>query len=213
MTGRLEPLPVPAVDAESAWGRRLGHGWNTLSVYLPVVFMGALAMGSYWVVGQSPEPHGAVIERPASAEPSYVMSQFVVRTFAQDGTLRTEIRGEALRRYPHNSLIEMDGVDVRNLGDNGLLTTARAQRLTTDDRQVQFTLTGDVVVVRESVPSIEFRGDHMMIDTDTHRVTATQPVAMRRGSDHIQADTMTMDDALGQAVLRGRVRATLPARP
>jgi lipopolysaccharide export system protein LptC len=213
MTVRLEPLPTPAGHAESAWGRWLGNAWNTLSVYLPVVFMGALAMGSYWVVGQSPDSGGSAVPTPASVEPSYVMKQFVVRNFAPDGSLRTEIRGEMLRRYPQDGLIDMDEVAVRSRGDNGQWTTADANRLTTDDRQAQFTLRGQVVILRESVPRVEFRGEHMRIDTDTHRVTAAEPVVMRRGNDDIRADAMTVDEAAGQAILTGRVRATLPARP
>ena len=37
------------------WGRRLQRGWDRLSIYLPVVLMGLLAMGSYWLLRATPE--------------------------------------------------------------------------------------------------------------------------------------------------------------
>lgn len=213
MTERLRPLPRLSVDAEPAWACRMSQGWNALSVYLPVVFMGLLALGSYWVVGRAPALNAPAIERPTSIEPSYTMSRFVARTFTGEGRLQTEIRGETLRRFPQNDHIEMEQVDLRQRSDNGPWTTARAQQLTTDDRQVQFTLTGNVVVVRDTDPRIEFRGNQVMINTESRQVVASQPVMMQRGDDTMRADSMTLDDASGRAWLQGRVRATLAAWP
>ena len=50
--------------AAAPWGRQLRRGWDRLSIYLPVVLMGLLALGSYWLLRATPEPELPVAERP-----------------------------------------------------------------------------------------------------------------------------------------------------
>lgn len=199
------------------WGRRLRWGWDRLSIYLPVVLMGLLALGSYWLLRATPEPELPVAERPPQHEPDYFMRGFAVRTFAPDGTLRSEVRGSEARHYPDNNSTEIDQARIRSQLPGSALTTARAERVTSNADQTEFVLRGNAVVVREAAganrPRLEFQGEHLRVLTDDRRVLSEQPVLLLRGRDQIRANTLDYRDGTGVAVLQGRVQATLQARP
>ena len=199
------------------WGRQLRRGWDRLSIYLPVVLMGLLALGSYWLLRATPEPVLPVAERPPQHEPDYFMRGFAVRSFAPDGSLRSEVRGTEARHYPDTNSTEIDQARIRSQQPGSPLTTATAQRVTSNADQTEFVLRGNAVVVREAAganrPRLTFRGEHLQVLTDTRRVLSDKPVLLLRGRDQIQANSLDFQDNTGVALLQGRVVATLQARP
>ena len=199
------------------WGRQLRRGWDRLSIYLPVVLMGLLALGSYWLLRATPEPVLPVAERPPQHEPDYFMRGFAVRSFAPDGSLRSEVRGTEARHYPDTNSTEIDQARIRSQQPGSPLTTATAQRVTSNANQTEFVLRGNAVVVREAAganrPRLTFQGEHLQVLTDTRRVLSDKPVLLLRGRDQIQANSLDFQDNTGVALLQGRVVATLQARP
>lgn len=183
--------------------------------------MGLLAMGSYWVVKQAPEPESPRPPRPVSQDPDYFMRSFSVRTYAADGSLKSEIRGSELRHYPATNTVEVDNAQVRAVDETGRVTTARARRLLTNDEQSLYTLSGDVWVIQEAhtlpsgqrAPRLEFRGQTITVLVEEDRLTSDQPVVMMRDRDQIEADRLDYDNRVRRADLTGRVRATLASRP
>jgi len=190
-------------------------------MYLPVALMGLLALVSYWVVSQTPDPEQPRPPREAAQEPDHFMRDFAVRTFAADGSLRSEILGAELRRYPANQAIEVDQARLRAINAQGRVTTAQAQQLLTDEQQSFFTLTGDVVVIREALvlptgqrlPRLEFRGEAITYRVADDTLQSELPVLLLRDQDRMQADSLIYRDDRKEAELRGRVRATLSPRP
>ena len=85
----------------------LRHAWDRLSIYLPVLLMGLLALGTWWLVRNAPQVQEP---RPASAprhEPDYVMKGFSIQSFDASG--RPAKRGSGCHgpplprhRYPGN---------------------------------------------------------------------------------------------------------------
>lgn len=199
------------------WGRQLRRGWDRLSIYLPVVLMGLLALGSYWLLRATPEPVLPVAERPPQHEPDYFMRGFAVLSFAPDGSLRSEVRGTEARHYPDTNSTEIDQARIRSQQPGSPLTTATAQRVTSNADQTEFVLRGNAVVVREAAganrPRLTFQGEHLQVLTDTRRVLSDKPVLLLRGRDQIQANSLDFQDNTGVALLQGRVVATLQARP
>jgi lipopolysaccharide export system protein LptC len=195
-------MPLPTL-------RRL---WDRLSIYLPVLLMGALALGSYWLLRATPMPPEPPPERAPSHEPDYYMREFAVKTFDVRGELQNELRGAEIRHYPDTDTLEVDEARIRSFNASGELTTARARRVTTNADQTVYELTGEAVVVRESVPRVEFRGEQLRILVQQDRIESSQPVLLIRGIDRITADRLQYDDASRQANLQGRVRATLAPR-
>jgi lipopolysaccharide export system protein LptC len=216
----LAPLPATTVAArQPRWARYGAWVWDQSSIYLPVLLMGALAMGSYWVVRQTPQGTETPVERPASSEPDYTMRDFALRTFGVDGQLRTELTGREIRHYPQTDTTVVDDARVREFGPDGRLITAQARELWTNGEQTEYRLKGDVRIVQgsqaptPSSPRTEFEGQALTLYTDEDRVVSPEAVTLTRGADRLSADRMTYDQSSGQAQFQGRVRATLATLP
>jgi lipopolysaccharide export system protein LptC len=216
----LAPLPPSSATARTRrWGRRWAWVWDQSSIYLPVLLMGALALGSYWVVRQTPSATEPPAERPASSEPDYTMRDFALRTFGVDGQLRTELTGREIRHYPQTDTTVVDDAQVREFGADGRLVTAQARELLTNSEQTEYRLKGDVRIVQGSQvssprsPRTEFQGQALTLYTDEDRVVSPEAVTLTRGADRLSADRMTYDQRTGLAQFQGRVRASLATRP
>jgi len=207
--------------------RLLWRAWDRAALYLPMLLMGVLALGAYWLVENTPAPQAVADARPARSEPDYYMQDFAVRSFLDSGQLRSEVFGERARHYPDSDTLEIDQVRIRSFDDQRRLTTATANRALSNADASEVQLFGNAVVVRdattaangERTPRMEFRGEHLHAYMDEDRVRSDRPVQITRGDDRFTADTMAYDDQQGVMDMRGRVRGVLapraptPARP
>ena len=191
--------------------------WDRLSLYLPVVLMGLLALGTYWLVQSTTTMAVPSVDGPVRHEPDYFMKNFSVRTFVDSGRLKSEVFGVAARHYPDSDTTEIDLVRIRAFDEQGRLTTATAKRALTNSDGSEVELFGKALVVREAIvekgaqtsPRLEFRGEYLHAFMDTERVESNRPVELRRGSDVFMAETMDYDNQGQVMIMRGRVRGTL----
>jgi lipopolysaccharide export system protein LptC len=200
---------------------RLRRIWDRLAVYLPLLLMGVMAMSTYWLVRSTPAMEEAEIEAPLVHEPDYLMRDFSVKVFANDGKLKSEITGLEGRHFPDTDTLEIDQPRIRILGANGRLTTAVAKRAVVNADGSEVQLFDKAVVVREGtsstqgemVPRTELQSDFLHVFSNTEEVRSHLPVVMVRGSgNRFSADGMNYDN-LGRALqLTGRVRGTLLPR-
>lgn len=216
------PSTDPVANRHTVWSARAVRAWDRTSLYLPVLLMGALALGSYWLVRQNPLPALPSVAPPPTDEPDYFMQDFAIRAYHPQGALQHELKGHEIRHFPGTGHTEVDHARLRSVSaQNGRLTHAKADQLRANGDQTVFQLQGNVVLVREpggAVPTpsterIEFQGRSLELDTHTQRAVSPDPVQLVRGADRVSADRLDYDDAQGVAVLQGRVRATLPSRP
>ena len=107
---------------------RLHLAWERLSLYLPVLLMGLLALGTWWLVRNAPRPQQPAQERPVGHEPDYYMRDFAVKSFDATGRLQSEIRGTLARHYADNDTLEIDQARMRSVNEEGRVVTARANR-------------------------------------------------------------------------------------
>jgi len=196
----------------------LRHAWDRLSIYLPVLLMGLLALGTWWLVRNAPH---ASEDRPASAlrhEPDYEMTNFSVKSFDALGRLQSEVRGEVGRHYPDTDTLEIEAVRLHSLSANGRLVRATADRALSNADGSEVQLHGNAVVVREiqgqgagaaRPPALEFRGEFLHAWPKQERVSSNQPVTLMRGKDRFTADSMEYDNLEQVLHLRGRVRGVL----
>lgn len=199
----------------------LKEAWERFLLYLPLVFMGLLALGSYWLVRSTPVPATSDIPRPVRHDPDYFVKGFALKTFDASGRIRTEILGAQARHYPDTQWLEIDGIRIRSFDEKGRLTTARADRGLTNEDTSQVQLMGDAIVVREpefglasSLPRMEFRSEFLHAFMQTEVVKSHKPVQLLRGSDQFSADSMEFDNVDQVLQLKGRVRASLvPGKP
>lgn len=210
---------VPALSAPAHAAKRLvSRRWlDQASIYLPVLLMGVLALGSYWLLRATPEVLAPVVERPVTHEPDYFMRGFSVKVFDASGALTSDLYGAEARHHPDTDTTEIDQARVHSVQPGGAVTTATAQQMKSNGSQTEFVLTGNAVVIREggrkadgaAQPRVEFRGQQLRVITQPQHITSDQPVTLVRGKDRLDADTLDYRGDERVAVLRGRVRAQL----
>lgn len=200
------------------------RAWPTLrdaldrvTIYLPIIVVAVLALGTYWLVRNAPKILGPTPKVAAVHEPDYFMRDFVIKNFLANGDLRSELYGKEGRHYPDTDTLEVDDVRLRSISPEGLTTRASAKRGLSNADGSEVQLFGDAVVTREAststkgqaVPTMEFRGEFLHAFIDTERVTSNKPVTITRGADRFTADTLDYDNLSGVANLKGRVRGLL----
>ena len=102
---------------------------DRLSLYLPIVLMGLLALGSWWLVRSAPRPLAAQAVALPENQQDYTVEDFSTQQFAADGHLTSQIWGQQARHYLQADILEIDQVRTRSQGAQGVLTTkTRAER-------------------------------------------------------------------------------------
>jgi len=195
----------------------LRHAWDRLSLYLPVLLMGLLALGTWWLVRNAPQAPATQEAGAPRHEPDYFMKEFSVKSFDASGRLQSEVLGAVARHYPDTDTLEIDTVRLRSLGLNGRLVRATADRALSNADGSEVQLRGNAVVVREAMPGVngkaqpalEFRGEFLHAWPKQERVRSDQPVVLTRGKDRFTADSMEYDNLDQVMQLRGRVRGVL----
>lgn len=195
----------------------LRDAWDRSLLYFPLVSMGILALGTYWLVRSTPPSGGPAVERVVRHEPDYFMENFSVRTFDATGRVRTEVVGAKARHYPDTQWLEIDNIRVRSFDEQGRVTTASAKRGLTNEDSSEVQLMGEARVVREAdavavanpAPRMEFRSEFLHAFMHTERVRSHLPVEFLRGGDRFSADRLDFDNVEQVLQLSGRVRATL----
>ena len=194
------------------------QGWEQFSLYLPVVLIGLLALGTWWLVRNAPMPLLPAIERQQGNQPDYFMKSFSVKSFDASGRLQSEVQGEEARHYPDSDTLEIDKARMRSVTPQGRLTVATADRALTNADGSEVQLFGNAIVTREPLPAkpgspaqprLEFRSEFLHAYTNTERVRSDKPVTLTRGNDRFTADGMDYDNLDQVLQLRGRVRGVL----
>ena len=202
--------------------RNATYRWDQFTLYLPVLLMGLLALGTWWLVRNAPMPQMAVAERALGEGPDYTMTAFSVKNFDANGRLHSEVRGAVARHYPVTDTLEVDAARLRLISPDGRLTVATADRAIANADGSEVQLFGNAIVTREPVPAkagapaqarLEFRGEFLHAFTNTERVKSHLPVTLTRGNDRFTADRMDYDNLDQLMELSGRVRGTLVPGP
>ncbi len=201
-------------------GQSFAGLWERLSLYLPLVMMGFLAVGTYWLVRNTPAAYEAEAARPVNHEIDYFMRRATVKTFDDTGRLKTEIFGTEARHFQDTETLEIDQARMRSTSPEGRLTTATANRALSNDAGSEVQLIGNAVVVREPMqnpdgswlPRLEFTGEFLHVFMNEDRVKSHLPVVLKRGSDEFSGDTFAYDNLDQVANLKGRVKGLLVPR-
>jgi lipopolysaccharide export system protein LptC len=194
----------------------LREAWDRFLLYLPLAFMGILALLTYWLVRTAPPAAQPAAKTIASNAPDYFLEGFTVKTFDANGRIRSEVSGEKARHYPQTQWLEIDAIRIRSFDEKGRLTTASATRGLTNEDGSEVQLIGKAVVVREAEtagaapsPRAEYRGEFLHAFLTTEIITSSKPVELLRGKDRFTADSLAFDNVEQQLLLQGRVRGTL----
>jgi lipopolysaccharide export system protein LptC len=217
--GDLAVLAPSAADEERE-RRRIRLPWHlrlldTVTAYLPLLLMALLALGTWWLVKNTPMPEPDRELAPPRHEPDYTMQKFLVQRFGIDGRMRVQIEGDEMRHYPDTDTLEIENPQIRAIGPDGRVTRASAKRALSNGDGSEVQLFGAAQVVREAVaqqPAIEFRGEFLHAFMQAERVRSHLPVVVRRGSTEVRADGMEYDNLARVIDLKGRQRAVFSGR-
>ena len=203
------------MSAVRGWRR----AWDRITIYLPIILMAVLALGTYWLARTTP----GVGSGPAAAhqqkhDPDYFLHNFSVKSFERTGRLKSEIQGVDGRHYPDTDTLEIDQPRIRSYAENGSVTVATAKHAITNGDGSQVQLIGDAVVTRDNPklkdqPHLQVSGEFLHIYANEEKVKSDRPVTLKRGNDVFQADNMDYDNLDRIMELRGRVHGTLQPHP
>jgi lipopolysaccharide export system protein LptC len=200
----------------------LAGWWDRASMYVPLLMMGVLALGTYWLVRNTPKTPAAEAVTAVKHEVDYFLRQFNVKSYDNTGRLTSEIQGLEARHYLDTDILEIDQARIRNINPMGDVVNATANRAYSNGDGSEVQLTGNAVVVREArpaagkqtggVPRLEFRGEFLHVFRNEERVKSHKPVVLIRGADQFSGDSFEYSDLDGVALLNGRVKGVLMPR-
>ncbi len=190
---------------------------DRLSLYLPVLLMGVLAMATYWLVRSTPSPRAPEQAKAEQHINDYFMRQFAVRTYDASGRLKSEVSGGEARHFPDTDTLEIDQVQIRSFDQQGRLTTASARQAITNGDASEVQLIGQAQVVRAAavdkqghkLAALRFQGEFLHAFMNSERVKSHKPVQLLRDQDRFTADSMEFDNLERVISLKGRVRGVL----
>ena len=210
------PVSVGALPADPrrprvAWSVRLR---GLFSTYLPLLLMALLALGTWWLVKNSPKSpvnRGAAVLRHV---PDYTVERFTIERFDATGRRVLRMEGEQLSHFPDTDELEISVVNFVAVSPDGRQTRASARRAVAagDGTQVRLEGGAQVVTTGATGEPVDIRGEHLLALVKQQRVIADRPVTVRQGGSVFTADALEHDQASGQLLLKGKVRATLQAR-
>ena len=213
----------PPFGAAPTWHGALDNAsrvWERTAIYIPVLLMGLLALGTYWLVRNTPDALAPEGQRAVSAEPDYYMRKFGIKTFDDLGQLKSDVTGIEVRHYPATDTLEIDQALIRSYSIEGRLTTSTGDRALSNGDGSEVQLIGNARVVRDAgvdpggreIPRLEFRGEFLHVYVNEERVKSHLPVVITRGSDQFAGDTFAYDNMDRVADLKGRVKGVLVPR-
>jgi lipopolysaccharide export system protein LptC len=206
----LAPMPPRALPprAPLPWHQHLRE---LLATYLPLVLMLLLALGTWWLVRNTPSPDTPSENALPRKEPDYTMDNFVVERFDKDGRLKVRMQGDRLRHFADSEIIEVDQARVRAVAADGRITVAQAHRAIANGDGSEVQLIGDARVDSTGPRGepIQFRGEFLHAFLNTERLRSHLPVLVRSEGSEFRAAGMEYDHLSGLLKLQGKIKATL----
>ena len=216
----LPDLPeVPISLGPLLAGPRVAMPWHlrlraALPSYLPLLLMLLLALATWWLVKNSPQPKQVADTAPVSTEPDYTMTQFALERFDATGRLKVRIEGARLRHYPATDRVEIDDAQIRAYAPDGRVTLATARRAlgSGDGSEVQLLGGAEVRAVDAAGAPLVMRGEFLHAFLLTERVKSHLPVTVEQVGADVHASGLEYDNATRRLDLKGPLRMVLSPR-
>lgn len=194
------------------WAVRL---WNAAGTALPLLLMGLLAVGSWWLVRNATPPPTPERAALGLTEPDYAMTGVTLERYGADGRLRLMVQGRELRHLPAADRLEVDDATVRVFSPSGSETVATARQVLTSAQAQEVQLVGGarVLGLGASGQPAQISGEWLRLFPKDGRVRSEQPVQMQLGASTVQAKGLDYDHKSGMLTLDGPLRAEFAPAP
>ena len=186
--------------------------WERMSLYLPVILMVLLALGSWWLVRNAPSAPQAVQSSEISEDPDYTMHHFMVKDFDARGRMQSEMSGARADHFPRTDTLEVKMLEAHGFAPDGTVTQAKGDKGISNADSSEVQLWGNAVVVRtpaNKAPVMRFEGEFLHAWTQEERVRSHLPVVITRGKDRFTGDSLAYDNVSQTVQMQGRVRGVL----
>lgn len=206
------PMAPAAPRPRQAWSYRLRQA---VSSYLPLLLMALLAAGTWWLIKHTPQAPGARDDTAPRQTPDYTMDGFSITRFGPDGRVVLRIAGDTLRHYPATDRLEIEGVRIHAIGNDGRVTdaTARQALANGDGSEVQLLGGAQITSQLKGAAPLEVQGEFLHAFLRFERIRSHLPVRVRQGGTEARAGGLDYDHLQQTLQLKGPVRATLAAGP
>lgn len=191
---------------------RLRRTLDSLTLYVPLIIMAFLALGSWWLVRSMPELMPSSTDRPLRTDPDYRLENFTVKTFDAKGQLTRQISGDAATHFPQPNELHITRIQIFAQNDEGSQFTAQADKGVSSDNDNRLTLIGNVLAVRNADPHgpmTQLRGERLTAILPEDRLMSSLPVEIIRDRDVFSSDTLDFNTRSGQYLLQGRVKSVI----
>ena len=185
-----------------------------LGAYLPLVLMALLALGTWWLVKNTPRPSAGEDSAGVRSDPDYEMRDFAITRFAPDGRATVRLEGARLRHYPDTDRIEIETARIHARTPDGRVTQAQAARALANGDASEWQLSGGARVTAQTRtgPPLEIEGEFLHVFVQPEKVRSHKPVVLVRGDSEFTADSLDYDNLDRVLELRGRVRGQIAPR-
>ena len=190
---------------------------DTISTYLPLLLMFLLALVTWWLARNAPQPEPPRVEGAPRHDPDYAMTGVLLQRFDAAGRLRLEVVGDQLRHFPDDDTIEVDNVRIRAFGRDDRLTLASARRAVTTSKADELRLEGGAQVRSDAVQAdqqdIEFASEFLHLFVEARRVRTHLPVTLRVGTSDVRAAGLEYTEEPQVMQLQGPLHSVLQPVP
>jgi lipopolysaccharide export system protein LptC len=185
-----------------------------LGAYLPLVLMALLALGTWWLVKNTPRPATSDDSAAVRSDPDYEMRDFAITRFAPDGRATVRLEGARLRHFPDTDRIEIESARIHARAPDGRVTQAQAERALANGDASEWQLSGGAKVVAQmrAGPPLEIDGEFLHVFVPTERVRSHLPVLVRQGDDEIRAGGIDVDNLAQRVQFSPPVRGSFSPR-
>jgi lipopolysaccharide export system protein LptC len=185
-----------------------------LGAYLPLLLMALLALGTWWLVKNTPRPAAGDDSAVLRSDPDYEMRDFAITRFGADGRATVRIQGTWLRHFPDTDRIEIESARIQALAPDGRVTQAQAARALGNGDASEWQLSGGAHVVAQmpNGGALELDSEFLQVFVSTERIRSHLPVRVRRGGDDIRAGGIDADNLAQRLQLTPPVRASFAPR-
>lgn len=197
------------------WRRWRDQASSQVGIYLPVVVMALIALGSWWLLSNAPNHDLPTQPKVARHEPDYFMRDFEVQDYSAEGQLLNQLQGREMLHYPDTDSFTIDAPVFLALDAQGRRLDANAKRGKSNQDGSLIELFDDAHVRRVapdgSEPPLNFAGDHLRVFANDNRVESDRAVVLTRGTQTFKGGSLRYDHNSGQAALGAPVTALLPS--
>lgn len=206
-----EPDPGLPADPRSArlpWRVRLR---DALTAYLPLLLMVLLALGTWWLVKNSPQPPKPTITRAPTGEPDYTLRGFGLQRFGPDGQLQITVEGRQLHHYPDTDRIEIEEIRLTTADPAQPATVATARRARSNGKASDVELLGGAQIRSKTSDGqvLEVDSEYLRLQTAGQRVSTDKAVELRIGTQTVKAGGLVWEHTAKVLELKPPVRAVL----